>query len=88
MLVGMNPTELVPRPAPATDPDYVFGSPACIAAHAQKLLATIHAGSVDADSFGENVTIALTAMGLSIPPLFAGMIGNAVRAAYESPASA
>lgn len=65
-------------PEPVTIPE---GSPASIQLAAVELMRLINAGSVDADSFAGNVGLALTAMGVDVPPPMLGMIANAVRQA-------
>lgn len=75
----MNPTETVPRPANQLA---LPGSPVAIRVAAHALRDELNAGSVDADGFAANIMLALEALEISVPPMFAGMISSAARGAY------
>lgn len=81
-MLGMTTPELAARPLP--DSAHASGSPGRIRHAAQMLMSEIREGSVDADGFASNVQLALEAMGVQVPPMFAGMIGNALRSSFDA----
>lgn len=67
--------------APLAHPD---GSPGAIEDASHELVRQLHAGSVDGEGFAENVSLALAAMGITMPPTYMTMLRGMIAQGFAA----